>query len=258
MMESRVSAKRFLITLSACILALSASPLAAQAVGDDVAILLDRGDDKTAFERAQSSSYAGNAEGHEMLAWFYDTGTIVDQDAARAFALYSQAAQAGRAHAQWRIGVMLDEQIGVAEARPDEAVIWFLAAAKQDYAKAWTSLGVMYATGRGVELDYAQSLNAYMQAATLGEAHGYYGVGILFALGQGVEADPVEAAAWMMVAHYEGDELAEAALGQLLQSLEGGDHQRIEQRALQLSEDINASRIADETLQKARYQTILG
>lgn len=115
-----------------------------------------------------------------------------------------QAAINGDADAQWRLGVALDQGIGIA---PDiaEAVTWFQKAMEKGNAKAHASMAMMYAMGRGVPVDYIRSRELYSQAARLGEPHGFYGIGILHARGEGVEADIVEAHAWMLVASSLGD-----------------------------------------------------
>lgn len=208
-----------------------AMPVSALSVSEEVAYLLERGDEETAFLRAKNASNLNDAEGHEMLAWFYETGHMVAQDRQTAKALYTKAAEAGRAHAQWRLGVMLDEAMAGEHADPQAAYDWFFAAAQQDYAKAWSSLGVMYATGRGIDSDYDEALACYLRASQLGEAHGFYGVGILFALGQGVTADSNEAAAWLMVALDFGDEQAADSLAQVLALVDPADKAAIAARA---------------------------
>lgn len=229
---SRMSLKKVVLSLAFAVSCLGLpTPAMAASVSEDVAVLLESGDEQTAFDRAEAASYLGEAEGHEALAYFYETGILVEANQSVALALYRKAAEAGRAHAQWRLGVMLDEAVGLPDAQPEQAYDWFMAAAQQDYAKAFTSLGVMYATGRGIDLDYSQALDCYIQAAQLGEAHGFYGVGILFALGQGVPQDSIESAAWMMVALAKGDEQAIAALPQILDNVDAAAHDAVARRA---------------------------
>jgi TPR repeat protein len=105
---------------------------------------------------------------------------------------------------------MLDLGEGVT-ADPREAFQWISRAADQGSPRALVSLGVLYATGRGVAQDFARSMFHYRAAARLGQAHGFYGVGVLYAHGQGVETDPQESLAWMLCAATLGDGDAQSA-----------------------------------------------
>jgi TPR repeat protein len=178
---------------------------------DDVRALLDAGKSNEAFAVSKKASDAGDAEGHEALAWFYDEGKVVARDQAAAARLFRMAAQAGRKHSQWRLGVMLDTGQGVSE-NAEEAFASLAKAAAQDYPPAFVSMGVMTATGRGTPVDYAGARAWYEKAARHGEPHGFYGIAVLFANGQGVKRDMVEALAWMMVSASLGDEAAEDRL----------------------------------------------
>lgn len=173
----------------------------------DVQELIKAGRMDEAYALSKKQSAVLDPEGDEALAWFYDHGNVVAEDKAEAARLFRRAAEAGRKHSQWRLGVMLDIGEGV---RPDpaEAVRWFERSAAQNYSKAYVSLGVMHATGRGVEQDFEESRRMYLAGARLGDAHGFFGVGVLFFLGQGMERDPEESFAWMLVSAALEDEQA--------------------------------------------------
>lgn len=235
----RTAAARFYLSLIAAPLVLAAAP------AEDVAAVMDRGQSESAFDRARSASQAGQVEGDEALAWFYETGTFVPRDEARAVSLYRRAAEAGRAESQWRLGVMLDEGRGVSADEPGKALAWFASAALQGHAKAHASLGVMYATGRGTDLDYGKAMESYLSAARLGEPHGFYGVGLLFALGQGVERDDAEAAAWLFAAYQMGDVQAEAPLMQLIDELDDAAIDAIADRAVAIADALDARIVED-------------
>lgn len=206
--------------------------LSAFSAVDEVQSLIDAGKVEEAFALAKKRSDAGNAEGDEELAWFYDQGKAVAENKVEAARFYHRAAEAGRRHAQWRFGVMLDQGEGM-EADPVAAVRWFRKAAAQHYPFAYVSLGVMYATGRGVEQDFSESRRMYLAGAKLGEPHGFYGVGVLHLLGQGVAEDRVESLAWMLIAASLGDEEAHQKVP--LYGLPSADTLRAARRAKEIA-----------------------
>ncbi len=146
----------------------------------------------------------GQADAIATLGWMYETGKGVAEDDAKAASLYRTAIAQGDAFGRWRMGVMIDE--GAAPGSSEQAVAMFREAAAQKSAGATASLGVMYATGRGVARDYEAAMRYYQAAARMGSAHGIEGIGVLYANGQGVERNMGEALAHWMVAAAAGDE----------------------------------------------------
>lgn len=158
----------------------------------------------------QADADRGDAEAMSTLGWMYETGTGVAEDDAKAASLYRAAIAQGDGFGQWRMGVMIDE--GAASGTSEQAVALFRQAAAQKSPGAMASLGVMYATGRGVERDYDAAMRYYQAAARMGSVHGIEGIGVLYANGQGVARDMDEALAYWMVAAAAGDEDAMALL----------------------------------------------
>lgn len=152
----------------------------------------------------QAEAAKGQADAISTLGWMYETGKGVAEDDAKAASLYRTAIAQGDSFGQWRMGVMIDE--GAAPGTSEQAVALFRQAAAQKSAGATASLGVMYATGRGVERDYEAAMRYYQAAARMGSAHGIQGIGVLYANGQGVERSQKEALAHWMVAAAAGDE----------------------------------------------------
>lgn len=158
----------------------------------------------------QAEAAKGHADAISTLGWMYELGKGVAEDDAKAASLYRTAIAQGDSFGQWRMGVMIDE--GTAQGSYEEAVALFRQAAAQKSAGATASLGVMHATGRGVERDYEAAMRYYQAAARMGSAHGIEGIGVLYANGQGVERNMNEALAHWMVAAAAGDEDAMALL----------------------------------------------
>lgn len=162
----------------------------------------------------QAEAAKGHADAISTLGWMYETGKGVAANDAKAVSLYKTAIAQGDSFGQWRMGVMIDE--GAADGSPEQAVALFRRAAAQKSAGATASLGVMYATGRGVERDYETAMRYYQAAARMGSAHGIEGIGVLYANGQGVARDMNEALAHWMVAAAAGDEDAMKLLMQYM------------------------------------------
>ncbi len=79
-------------------------------------------------------------------------------DYATAFKISLPLAEQGDAEAQYNLGSMYDEGLGVPQDYA-EAVKWYRKAAEQGNAKAQNKLGFMYKEGQGVSQDFVQ---AYM------------------------------------------------------------------------------------------------
>ncbi|HEX9791298.1 MAG TPA: SPOR domain-containing protein [Kiloniellales bacterium] len=92
-----------------------------------------------------------------VLAGFEEGSAAYQQgDYAKALEEWTPLAKNGNQQAQYNIGYMHFNGIGVPK-EPAKAAKWFAMAAKQGDAAAQMSLGVMYGTGQGVEQDYSQA-----------------------------------------------------------------------------------------------------
>jgi len=85
--------------------------------------------------------------------------------------------------------------------------------ADQGKADAQYNLGFMYANGLGVGKDFAEAAKWYRLAADQGNAHAQFGLGIMYYDGRGVPEDDVEAAKWYRLAADQGVAVAQSALG---------------------------------------------
>jgi TPR repeat protein len=72
--------------------------------------------------------------------------------------------------------------------------------AEEGYAVAQTSLGEMYAKGKGVPQDYAEAAKWYRLAADQGEPDAQVLLGLLYDEGAGVPQDYVQAHMWLSLA----------------------------------------------------------
>ena len=118
------------------------------------------------------------------------------QDAVEAIRL---AAEGGDASAQFFLGVMYDEGLGVPQ-DDGEAVRWYRLAAEQGAASAQFFLGVMYANGQGVPQDDGEAVRWYRLAAEQGVASAQFFLGVMYGNGRGVSQDFVAAHMWLNLA----------------------------------------------------------
>ncbi|MEX2044375.1 MAG: tetratricopeptide repeat protein [Opitutus sp.] len=86
-----------------------------------------------------------------------DSTHKVPQDRARAMQLLESAARKGEGSAAFRIGMILDQGIGVPQDR-SRALAYFRAAAAGGVGEAFHNIGAAYAGAKGVRLDYAEGL----------------------------------------------------------------------------------------------------
>jgi TPR repeat protein len=89
-------------------------------------------------------------------------------------------------------------------------------AAEAGQAKAQYNLGLMYANGVGVAPDYQQALRWYRKSAEKGYAPAQYILAGKLASGQGVERDLRQALSWYLKASERGNSRALFKLGQML------------------------------------------
>ena len=116
----------------------------------------DRGDYATALKEFRPLAEQGNADAQFNLGFMYENGLGVPQDYAEAVKWYRNAAE-GQASAQYNLGNMYREGRGVPQ-DDAEAAKWYRKAAEQNRASGQENLGVSYAEGRGVPQDYVQAL----------------------------------------------------------------------------------------------------
>ncbi|MCX7293567.1 DUF3857 domain-containing protein [Janthinobacterium sp.] len=113
---------------------------------------LDRGDYATAIEKWRDSANAGVAAGQYKMGTLYEEGKHLPLD-------YQQA------------------------------VHWFMLAARNGHQGSMNLLGYMYERGNGVPLDLAESVKWYARGAELGHSHATHNLGLAYLYGRGVERD---------------------------------------------------------------------
>ncbi len=153
------------------ILALAFITAPAFAGWDEGVVAYDKGDYVTAFPELQPFAEQGNAVAQFALGWMYDNGLGVPED---------------------------DKQ----------AVKWYTLSAEQGDAGAQFNLGVLHENGDGVPQDYKTAVKWYRLSAEQGDDAAQYNLGQLYRIGQGVLQDHVLAHMWYNIAASNGQELA--------------------------------------------------
>ncbi len=131
----------------------------------------------------------------------YDRG-----DYATALSELRPLAEQGDAEAQFNLGVLYHDGLGVTQ-NYIQAREWYTQAAVQGYAIAQIHLGVLYANGYGVPQDYVQTRQWYEKAAAQGNAKAQYNLGVMYSNGYGVLHDFVQAHKWYNLAAVNGDKV---------------------------------------------------
>jgi TPR repeat protein len=87
----------------------------------------------------------------------------------RSLNFFRMAADKGHAAAQFELGQMYAQGLGVAQ-QFEEAAFWYLLAAKQGHAQAQFHLGFLHSHGQGVEQDYMKAYQWYCVSERCGYA----------------------------------------------------------------------------------------
>ena len=147
----------------------------------------------------------------QELADLRDRAEAGDTEAqVRLLALY---AEQGHADAQFGVGIGYANGFGV-PLDYSKAADWYRRAAEQGHAEAQVSIGSVYLTGRGVQQDSVEAVAWYRRAAEQGHAEGQLMLGLGYATGEGVPQDYSEAAAWYRKAAEQNEATAQYKLGQ--------------------------------------------
>ena len=145
----------------------------------------------------------GSASAQFELGLMFENGIGVATDRQQAALWYSRAAEQGHAQAQTNLGVLYARGMGVP--RNDAyAVTWFRKAAEQGLAKAQYNLAYMYASGLGTPRDDQLANDWYRKAAAQGVVRAQYNLGEIYSRGIGVPKDDQQAYFWWLLAGAQG------------------------------------------------------
>lgn len=158
----------------------------------------ERGDFTAAYAAWRPLAERGDADAQFRIGVLLDQGLGVREDPFAAADWYRQAAEQGVHAAQVNLGLMLLQGRG-GEVDDAAAVAWFERAANANVPAALANLGHLHRIGRGVARDPVRAYALLRRAALFGNATAALGVAQMLAQGEGVAADPVEALAWALL-----------------------------------------------------------
>jgi len=163
-----------------------------------------------AFREWKAAAEAGQAEAQFDLGLLYAQGLGVPRDMEEAGRWYRKAAEQGNAEAEFALGQMYSRGWGVPRDQAD-ALRWLQMANSPDTEGPPTEWAVV--EGYGVPQDQKQAAYWYQLAAEKGHAEAQYNLGRLYATGKGVAHDEEQAARWVRAAASQGYAPAQARLG---------------------------------------------
>ena len=204
--------------LAACV---GAAALCVSAVTSPKASAKDFFDAYEAFQRGDyeearaiwsTLAYDGDVDAQFNLGTLYENGLGVETDAEQAARWYRAAA--ARRVDMARLALARLQRTGALEPEPDEDQIKLLeTAARRGLAEAQYELGVAYDRGIGVTQNYATAAGWYQRAAEQGLTDAQYNLATLFDEGLGTPRDFEQAREWYMRAADAGEARAMNNLG---------------------------------------------
>ncbi|MGH7023842.1 MAG: tetratricopeptide repeat protein [Caulobacteraceae bacterium] len=152
------------------------------------------------------ASFAALLASGSALAGPYDDAqdALTRHDYAGAVRLFRQAADADNPAAQYNLGRLYVEGLGVPQDYKS-AASWFREAADQGHPGAEFNLGLLYQEGHGFRRDGTQAAAWYRKAASQGYVDAQTRLAAMYAKGDGVAEDPAAAAKWYREAASHGD-----------------------------------------------------
>jgi TPR repeat protein len=163
-----------------------------------------------AYQEWKVAADAGQAEAQFDLGVLYAQGLGVLRDLGTAESWYRKSAAQGNAEAEFALGQMYARGWGIPRDTAD-AVRWLELANSVDTdgpPTDWLSV-----EGYGVQKDPQQAAYWYQQAADKGHAEAQYELAVLYSSGKGVKRDEAQAARWVSASAGQGYSRAQADLG---------------------------------------------
>jgi TPR repeat protein len=132
------------------------------------------GNEAETLRRLNQAAAQGHAEALRLLAYCYEHGEGVKQDAARAAELYRRAAEQGDKFAQFNLAVFYADGRGGLPADVDEAIHWYRKAADQGVTEALQPLAELLARRNRDRDDANEAIQRLHMAAAAGAEDAEY------------------------------------------------------------------------------------
>jgi hypothetical protein len=203
---------------------------------------------KKAVEWYKKAAEKGDAYSYDALADAYLYGEGVEKNKKKSIKYRFKAAELGNSFAQNNLGIMYSEGDGVSK-NIEKAIFWYKKASKnlhlkadfnlgklfqfdlEDFEKAayWYQkaidryndeanayLGLLYATGKGVEKDLKKAYELFQNGANDGDIQAQARLAQSYYYGSGVPKNYLKAAKWYRKSAEEGVIIAQFRLGYML------------------------------------------
>lgn len=138
-----------------------------------------------------------------------------NEDYAAALNEWKPLADDGDEDAQYSLGIMYENGLGVKQ-NESEAATWYRKAAEKGHLDALNDLGLLYAKGAGVPKDHEEAVARFRKAAEKGHLGAMVNLGWAFAKGYGVKKNLLEAERLYKAAAERDDETARKRLDTLI------------------------------------------
>jgi TPR repeat protein len=169
----------------------------------------------TALQEFHAAATQGHAAAQYRLGDMYDQSIGVKQDKKAALAWMRKAAEQNYVEAQYALGGFL------CEARSPEANVWYAKAADQGFVRAQSRLGILYYYGLTcLEKDNAKAAHWFLKASDNGDLSSMKLLGDMYANGESVNQDRSKAEELYRRAIEGGSGPAAASLANLLNTSE--------------------------------------
>ena len=163
---------------------------------DDGLAAYQAGRYEQAFNLWKPLAESGDADAEYNIGLLYMNGLGVKKNSRFARQLFMAAAEQGQADAQYNLGLMYYQGNTVFRSNKD-AFNWWVKAAAQGHAPAQYNLGIMYAYGIWTAQDVSKALELWRASAAQGNKDAMQALAKVYANGElGLKKDPEKAAYW--------------------------------------------------------------
>ncbi len=170
-------------------------------------------------KRIEIQAFEGIPEAqHDMGAIYVAGHGPIKQDLKRAVFWFEEAAQNNVANAQYNLGVLYHQGMGV-DKNLDRAIGLYQKASDQGHPEAQYNLGIANIEGIGVPYNPQKAATYFENAANKNIMEAAYNLGLIYENGLLGETHPDEALMWYKTAADNGSPEAKSALEQLANSL---------------------------------------
>ncbi len=172
-----------------------------------------------AAKKVEQQAFNGVPEAQHDLAAIYTSGrNNVAVDYTKAAAWFLEAATHNIANAQYNLGVLYHQGMGVTK-DTELAFNWYRAAAARNHPEAQYNLGIAHIEGEGARYDPRLATRYFKRAAQQGVMEASYNLGLIYENGLLGQPQPNQALYWYRTAANQGSPEGKAAMNQLARGM---------------------------------------